>query len=100
MISKDYEVLLEAFKKNKDRVSELVENDDKVIYYDELKDIIGMRMDGDMYSHALEEILGVKNSPLEIAMDNRWDEYGGFFSPDCNLNEKEFLIKQHYSKKK
>ena len=40
MISKEYDVLLKAFKKNKDRVSELVENADEVIYYDELKDII------------------------------------------------------------
>ena len=63
MISKEYDVLLKAFKKNKDRVSELVENADEVIYYDELKDIIGMRMDGDMYSLALEEVLGVKNCP-------------------------------------
>lgn len=98
MLPEAYDELLKRFEENKDKIKELSENVNEVIYFDELNEIIGMSVDGDMFSSALKDVLGIKNYPTEIAINNEWDDYGGLFLTDYTFAERTFLIKQHYNR--
>lgn len=96
MLPEAYNELLKRFEENKDKIKELLENADGVIYYDELNEIISMSTDGDMFSLALEDIFGVKSSAMEISINDEWDDYGGLFLANFTNEERKFLIEQHY----
>lgn len=96
MLPEAYNELLKIFEENKDKIKELLENADGVIYYDELSEIISMSTDGDMFSWALEDIFGVKSSAMEISINDERDDYGGLFLADFTNEERKFLIEQHY----
>lgn len=99
MLPEAYNEVLEKFDKNKDKIKELLENADGVIYYDELKKIISESIDGDMFSWALEEIFGIRSGAVEISINGDWSDCGGLFWSDTSLEERRFLIEQHYNKR-
>lgn len=96
MLSEQYNDVLKKIAEHKDKIKELLENSDGVIYYDELNKIISMSTNGDMFSWALEDIFGVKSSAMEISINDKWDDYGGLFLSDFTKEKREFLIEQHY----
>lgn len=96
MLSEQYNDVLKKFAEHKDKIKELLENADGVIYYDELNKIISMSTNGDMFSWALEEIFGIRSGAVEISINGDWSDWGGLFWSDTSLEERRFLIEQHY----
>lgn len=99
MLPEAYNEVLERFAEHKDKIKELLENAEGVIYFDELNKIISMSIDGDMFSSALKDIFGVKSSAMEISINDEWDDYGGLFLSDFTNEERKKLIEQHYNKR-
>lgn len=96
MLREDYGQLLNRVIEKKDEIKELFNHADDVVFFDELNEIIHMSMDGDLFSDALNDVLGIKSTPLEIEIDNMWDDYGGFFLTNSALLNANELIIQHY----